>query len=65
MELRGITEQMVEEAIASPDNRDIGRGGKRMAFKNFKAGTIKVVFVEESFHTIVITIVWHKKNHEN
>ena len=47
MILRGITEEMVEDALLKPDNVGLGYQGKSLIFKRFNKGIIKVVFIKK------------------
>ncbi len=59
MLVRGISEKMVEEALMSPDERGEERD-RKIVFKTFDTGTIKIVYVQEKL-VIIITTIWHKK----
>lgn len=59
MHLRGISEKMVEDALMNPDWR-VDENNRKIVFKTFDTGTIKVIYVQEQL-TIIITTIWHKK----
>ncbi|OIO87405.1 MAG: hypothetical protein AUK02_05180 [Anaerolineae bacterium CG2_30_58_95] len=58
MAVRGITDQMVHEALEVPDERGIGYGSRTLAYRRFAQGRIKVVYVEEKEQIVVITVMW-------
>jgi len=58
MGLRGISEDMVGQAIDQPDRRGHGYGGRELAFKRVGQETLKVVHVLERDTRVIITVMW-------
>lgn len=64
MIFRGITEEMVENALLKPDRIGIGHHGRSLVFKKFSVGIIKVVFIKKKSSVIIVSVIWEliKKN---
>lgn len=64
MGLRGITQEMVKGALLKPDKVGLGYQGRNLIFKNFKKGTIKIVFIKKKSSEVIISVIWEsiKKN---
>ena len=60
MVLRGITEEMVRQALEMPDERGAGYRDRSLAYRRFPQGRIKVVYVEEQGQMVVITVMWEE-----
>lgn len=58
MELRGITEAMVEETIEHPERTGVGYLGRELAYRTYPAGVLKVVYSEKADRFAVITTIW-------
>jgi len=58
MALRGITDEMVRQALETPDERGTGYRGRSLVYRRFPQGRIKVVYVEEQDRIVVITVMW-------
>jgi len=58
MFLRGLSKEMVEEAIHNPDQAGIGYKGRLLAYKAFGNKRIKVVYTETAERFIVISVMW-------
>ena len=58
MALRKITGEMVQQAIDAPDETGTGYQARLLAYRRFPPGRIKVVYVEKSQETVVITVIW-------
>lgn len=58
MALRRITEEMIEQAIQEPDEIGVGYQSRLLAYRRFRRGRIKVVYVEEPGEVVVITAMW-------
>lgn len=58
MILRGITEEMVEDALLKPDNVGLGYQGKSLIFKRFNKGIIKVVFIKKKNSKVIVSVIW-------
>lgn len=61
MALRKITEKMIKDAIVDPDSNGTGYQDRMLAFKAFKAGTVKVVYAKEKDFYIIISVIWESK----
>ena len=61
MVVRKITEKMVKEALANPDNQGVGYQNRFLVFKSFGAGVVKVVCAKEKNSYIVISAIWEKR----
>lgn len=61
MILRGITEEMVKNALLKPDKIGIGYQNRNLVFKKFNKGIIKIVFVDKKRLQIVISVIWEIK----
>lgn len=60
MALRGITEEMVRQALEMPDERGTGYRERSLVYRRFPQGRIKVVYVQEQVRMIVITVMWEE-----
>ena len=58
MVLRGITVEMVKNALLKPDSVGMGYDGKSLVFKKFPKGVIKVVFVKKKVHCLIVSVIW-------
>jgi len=58
MTLRGITDEMVRQALEMPDEKGTGYRARALAYRRFPQGRIKVVYTEEQEQIIVITVMW-------
>lgn len=58
MALRGVTPEMVEEVIFTPDRTEPGVGDRVLAFKQVPRGLLKVVYRVEGGAHIVISTIW-------
>ena len=58
MALRGITDDMVQQAVETPDETGVGYRTRLLAYRRFPQGRIKVVYVEEAGEIVVITVMW-------
>ena len=58
MIFRGITEEMVKNALVKPDKIGIGYKGKNLVFKKFSKGIIKIVFKKKKSSVIIISVIW-------
>jgi hypothetical protein len=58
MALRGITDEMVRQAVEEPDATGTGYEARSLAYRRFPQGRIKVVYVEEAGDVVVITVMW-------
>ena len=58
MIFRGITEEMVKNALVKPDKIGIGYEGKNLVFKKFSKGIIKIVFKKKKSSVIIISVIW-------
>ena len=57
MKLRGITETMLRDCLMHPDSNGTGYLGRKISYKRFKKGSIKVVY-EDGSPLRVITVMW-------
>lgn len=58
MILRGISDDMVRQALETPDERTTGYLNRSIVYRRFSQGRVKVVFVEEESRIVVITVMW-------
>lgn len=58
MALRGITEAMVKETVERPERTGIGYRQRRLAFKRYPTGVLKIVYTEEGPRTIIVSTIW-------
>ncbi len=59
MGLRGISEDMIEQAVSNPDWTGAGYQGRLLAYKLFPGrGTMKVVFARRNGVAVIITAIW-------
>ncbi len=58
MAVRKITEKMIKDAIAEPENEGFGYQDRFLAFKTFSAGVIKVVYAKEKDSRVIISVIW-------
>lgn len=58
MALRGITDEMVRQAVEQPDATDTGYEARSLAYRRFSEGRVKVVYVEEAGEIVLITAMW-------
>ncbi len=56
--MRGITEEMVKNALLKPDRIDIGYQGRNLVFKKFGKGTIKIVFIKKKSSEVIVSVIW-------
>ena len=55
---RRISRTLVERTLRKPGFVLRGRGNRKVAYRKFRQLYLKVVFVEERGHTVVITQHW-------
>lgn len=55
---RRISRVLVERTLRKPDIVSPGRSGRKAAYRKHRRLYLKVVFVEERGHTVVITAHW-------
>jgi len=60
--LRGITHEMIKNALMKPDKIGIGYQSRSLVFKKFSRGTIKVVFVKKKMSYIIVSVIWELIN---
>lgn len=58
MIFRGITEEMVKNAIVKPDKIGFGYNGKSLAFKKFNKGMVKIVFKKRKNSVVIVSVIW-------
>jgi len=58
MALRGVTAEMIEEVIFTPDWTEPGRGDRVLAFKQTSRGLLKTVYRVDGGDHIVISAIW-------
>ena len=58
MLLRGISREMVDEAIHNPDEAGTGYRGRSLTYKAFGNNRIKVVCTETTAQFIVLSVMW-------
>jgi len=58
MALRGITDEMVRQALEVPDEKGIGYRARVLVYRRFPQGRIKVICVEKQERITVITVMW-------
>lgn len=58
MIFRGITEEMIKNALARPDKVGVGYNGKSLVFKKFSRGIVKIVFVRKKSSIIIVSVIW-------
>ncbi len=58
MIFRGITEEMVKNALMKPDRVGMGYDGKSLVFKKFSSGVVKIVFVKKNSSIIIVSVIW-------
>jgi Domain of unknown function (DUF4258) len=58
MIFRGITEEMIKDALFRPDRIGFGYEGKSLVFKKFNKGTIKIVFVKKKSSYVIVSVIW-------
>ena len=61
MVLRKISEKMILYTLLRPEKIRNGHSGKRVNFKEFADGIVKVVYTKENGQYIIISAIWHKK----
>jgi hypothetical protein len=62
MTLRGVSTEMIEEAIFTPDSTGFGYSGRHLAFKRFSAGLLKVVYTVSGGDHLVISTIWEEED---
>jgi hypothetical protein len=62
MAARGISDEMVRQALEMPEERGTGYRNRRLAYRRFSQGRIKVVYVEQEGRIVVITVMWEEVN---
>jgi len=62
MALRKITKDMIKSSIFAPDEVGYGYFGRSIAFKKFRNGVVKIIYLKEKDKHIIISAIWHKKN---
>jgi SOS response regulatory protein OraA/RecX len=60
MALRGISEEMVSRTLQEPEEITVGYRSRKVAFRRFPKGRIKVVYREEQGQVVVITAMWQE-----
>jgi len=60
MALRGITEEMVAETLVDPDQTGTGYQARHLAYRRYRNGRIKVVYVDKGHEIIVVTVLWER-----
>ena len=58
MSVRGITKEMVREALVSPEQTGLGYRNRNLAYKSFGGRGIKVIYVKEDDRFVVISVMW-------
>ena len=58
MSLRGITHDMVKNALRRPDKIGTGYDGKSLVFKKFGRKIIKIVFIKKKTSYIIVSVIW-------
>ena len=61
METRKISKDMVREALTAPDETDTGYKNRKIVYKNFTQGTIKVVYNMEKDNLVIISVMWQEQ----
>ena len=62
MAARGISDEMVRQALEMPEERGTGYRNRGLAYRRFSRGRIKVVYVEQEGCIVVITVMWEEVN---
>jgi hypothetical protein len=57
MAARGISDEMVRQAVEMPEERGTGYRNRGLAYRRFSRGRIKVVYVEQEGCIVVITVM--------
>ena len=58
MIFRGITEEMLKNALLKPDKVGMGYHGRSLVFKKFNRGVVKVVFIRKRSSVVIISVIW-------
>jgi len=58
MSVRGITQEMVRQALASPEELGMGYKYRLLAYKSFGKRRIKVVYIRENESYVIISVIW-------
>ena len=58
MAKRMISEEMVRHTVEQPEQTGTGYLGRRLAFRSYAEGTLKVVYQAEPDCVIIITTIW-------
>ncbi|MBI2154052.1 MAG: DUF4258 domain-containing protein [Candidatus Rokubacteria bacterium] len=58
MRLRGITEAMVKETVEQPERTGTGYRLRRLAYRRYPTGILKVVYTEEGARAVIISTIW-------
>ena len=61
MKLRQITDKMVEETIFNPEKISEGYSNRKLAYRTYKEGLLKIVYTEKQNEIIVISTIWEKR----
>jgi uncharacterized protein YuzE len=61
MEFRGITEAMVRETVEDPERTGTGYRRRRLAFRRYSPGVLKVVYTEDGPRTVIISTIWEEE----
>jgi len=53
---------MVKATLIKPEREETSIMGRKIAYRSFPVGILKVVYVLERKAHVVISTIWHKRN---
>jgi hypothetical protein len=61
MKLRKIADDMVQETVLHPEEVSIGYHNRKLAYRTFERGVLKVVYSETPSAIVIISTIWEKR----
>ena len=58
MSLRGITQEMVRDTLANPEQTGTGYSTRLLVYKSFGDRRIKAVYTKEDESFVIISVIW-------
>ena len=58
MSVRGVTKEMVRDALANPEQTGVGYESRLLDYKSFGNRRIKVVYTKEDERFVIISVIW-------
>ena len=62
MTSRRVSVKMIQDTVLKSERDDIGQFSRLLAFKSFRYGVLKVVYIREKSVYYIVSVIWHKVN---